>query len=80
MKDETKVVAAGRRPDAKHGVVNPPGVATTAGVLSAYVKAGDHLLTTDNVCGPARRFVTRYLARPDDLDRGFFALTRECAA
>jgi len=123
MKDETRIVTAGRHPESNDGVVNPPvyhastilyadmaerdahmqariagertiaygrggtathhaledaitalegggrcklypsGLAAVATVLSAYVGQGDHVLMTDAVYGPARRFCNQFLSR-----------------
>src|SRR4029077_3611645 len=41
----------------------PSGLAAVAGAVLAVVKAGDHILVTDNVYGPGRRFCDRTLAR-----------------
>lgn len=41
----------------------PSGLAAVAGALLACVKAGDHVLVTDNCYGPTRRFCDRTLAR-----------------
>ena len=41
----------------------PSGLAAVAGALLACVRAGDHLLVTDNCYGPTRRFCDRTLAR-----------------
>ena len=41
----------------------PSGLAAVAGAIMAAVKAGDHLLVTDSVYGPTRRFCDRTLAR-----------------
>ncbi len=46
------------------GAVNyPSGLAAVAGVLSAFTKAGDHLLIGDNIYGPTRRFAEDVLRR-----------------
>jgi cysteine-S-conjugate beta-lyase len=44
-------------------IVVASGVAAIAGVLTAYAKAGDHLLVADTVYGPTRRFCDTVLAR-----------------
>lgn len=41
----------------------PSGLAAVAGALLACVRAGDHVLVTDNCYGPTRRLCTRTLAR-----------------
>lgn len=41
----------------------PSGLAAVAAALLACVKAGDHVLVTDNCYGPTRRFCDRTLAR-----------------
>ena len=41
----------------------PSGLAAVAGALLAVVKAGDHVLITDNCYGPTRRLCERTLAR-----------------
>jgi cysteine-S-conjugate beta-lyase len=41
----------------------PSGLAALAGAILTCVKAGDHLLVTDNCYGPTRRFCDRTLAR-----------------
>ena len=41
----------------------PSGLAALAAAILACVKAGDHLLVTDNCYGPTRRFCDRTLAR-----------------
>ena len=41
----------------------PSGLAAVANAVLAVVKAGDHILVTDNVYGPGRRFCDRMLAR-----------------
>jgi len=47
-----------------HGAVNfPSGLAAVTGVLSAFTKAGDHLLIGDNIYGPTRRFAEDVLRR-----------------
>ena len=44
-------------------VTLPSGLAAVAVALMACLKAGDHVLVTDSVYGPTRRFCTRTLAR-----------------
>jgi len=44
-------------------VTLPSGLAAVAGALMACLKAGDHVLVTDSVYGPTRRFCQRTLAR-----------------
>ncbi len=44
-------------------VTLPSGLAAVAVALMACVKAGDHVLVTDSVYGPTRRFCERTLAR-----------------
>ena len=44
-------------------VTLPSGLAAVAVALMACLKAGDHLLVTDSVYGPTRRFCQRTLAR-----------------
>ncbi len=44
-------------------VTLPSGLAAVAVALMACLKAGDHVLVTDSVYGPARRFCQRTLAR-----------------
>ena len=44
-------------------VTLPSGLAAVAVALMACLKAGDHLLVTDSVYGPTRRFCQRMLAR-----------------
>jgi cysteine-S-conjugate beta-lyase len=44
-------------------VTLPSGLAAVAVALMACLKAGDHLLVTDSVYGPTRRFCRRTLAR-----------------
>jgi len=123
MKDDTKIVTAGRDPESNHGIVNPPvyhastvlhptladwdasretrargergifygrwgtpttfaledavsaiegghrcmlyssGLGAIAGALLAFLKAGDHVLMTDSVYGPARAFCNNVLSR-----------------
>ena len=41
----------------------PSGLAAIAGALLAFVKTGDHVLVTDNVYGPTRRFCDTVLGR-----------------
>jgi cysteine-S-conjugate beta-lyase len=41
----------------------PSGLAACTGPLMAYLKAGDHLLITDNVYGPTRAFCEGFLKR-----------------
>ncbi len=41
----------------------PTGLAAVVGAIMATVKAGDHVLVTDNCYGPTRRFCDRTLAR-----------------
>ncbi|HUP97155.1 MAG TPA: cystathionine beta-lyase [Usitatibacter sp.] len=41
----------------------PTGLAAVVGAIMAAVKSGDHLLVTDSVYGPTRRFCDRTLAR-----------------
>lgn len=120
MKEDTKIVKAGRHPEDQFGAVNPPvyhvstvlmrtldefehmrdtpegtmvygrrgtptsfaldeavaeleggagcitspsGLAAIAGALLAFVKMGDHVLVTDSVYSPTRRFCDTVLAR-----------------
>jgi cysteine-S-conjugate beta-lyase len=44
-------------------LVVPSGLAAISSALMAFLKAGDHLLITDAVYGPARRFVDQILKR-----------------
>jgi cystathionine beta-lyase len=47
-----------------HGAVTlPSGLAAVAIALDACLEAGDHLLVTDSVYGPTKRFCTRTLKR-----------------
>lgn len=41
----------------------PSGLAAIVGAITGFVRAGDHVLVTDNVYGPTRRFCDETLAR-----------------
>lgn len=43
--------------------VYPSGLAANIGAIMPFVSAGDHILVTDTVYGPVRRFLTNLLAR-----------------
>lgn len=44
-------------------ITSPSGLAAIAGALLAFVKMGDHVLVTDSVYSPTRRFCDTVLAR-----------------
>ena len=44
-------------------LVYPSGLAACAGALLAFLSSGDHVLMSDNVYGPTRKFATGFLAR-----------------
>jgi len=49
----------------------PSGLAAVAAALMACVKSGDHVLVTDSVYGPTRRFCDRTLAR-SGVETGYY--------
>lgn len=55
--------AIGALEDGAHCVVLPSGQAAICVVMLCLLRAGDHLLLTDAVYGPARTFATTVLAR-----------------
>lgn len=48
---------------AGHALISPSGLAAITHTLMAFLKHGDHLLMTDSVYGPTRRFCTKVLSR-----------------
>jgi len=44
-------------------VLYPSGLAACAGALLAFVSSGDHVLMSDSVYGPTRKFATEFLGR-----------------
>jgi cystathionine beta-lyase len=52
-------------------VALPTGLAAITAALSAFVRSGDHILVTDSVYGPARRFCERRL-RPFGVDVEYY--------
>jgi cystathionine beta-lyase len=44
-------------------VIYPSGLAACAGALLAFLSSGDHVLISDNVYGPTRKFAAGFLAR-----------------
>ena len=44
-------------------VIYPSGLAACAGALLAFLSSGDHVLMSDNVYGPTRKFAAGFLAR-----------------
>lgn len=48
---------------AEHALISPSGLAAITHTLMAFLKQGDHLLMTDSVYGPTRRFCTQMLSR-----------------
>ena len=46
-------------------IVTASGLSAVTMALSAFVSAGDHILVTDSVYGPTRRFCTQVLSRYD---------------
>ncbi len=49
--------------DADHCLLTPSGLNAITVTLMALCKAGDHILLTDNIYGPTRRFAEHYLKR-----------------
>ena len=48
---------------AQHAIISPSGLAAITHTLMAFLKQGDHLLMTDSVYGPTRRFCNQVLKR-----------------
>jgi cystathionine beta-lyase len=49
--------------DADHTIVTPSGLSAITTTLLAFLSAGDHILVTDTVYGPTRRFCNKELKR-----------------
>lgn len=48
---------------AKHAIISPSGLAAITHTLLAFLNHGDHLLMTDSVYGPTRRFCNQILKK-----------------